>query len=220
MKTLEVYSDGSGTTKDKSAGYGYVLVCDGEKFSEGSGTLIGTNNDAETAAAIEGLKAAYKLVFPEINVLGSFEVRDIVPPEVVLVSDSQIVLGWADGTYGFKQQDKIEQYNLLRKLMLRLNVKTRWVKGHAGDVHNSRCDKLANTARRSQLPPKPEKPRKAEAVKREFRWNRPQPPDELRCTAGDKERVGNPRIYTNKSVFEAMCRMVTELAELEEARKR
>ena len=68
---------------------------------------------------------------------------------VTLCSDSQIILGWTDGTYRFKQQNKLNKYKQLQFLVKRLDVKTRWIKSHNGDEHNERCDKLANMARKS-----------------------------------------------------------------------
>jgi len=136
---VEVYSDGSGTTKDKPAGYGFVVVVDGITTYEGSGRLeTGTNNDAELQGAIEGLDSLHYHFDPEEKI------------EVWLVSDSEIILGWADGTRAFKQEDKIIKFQQLRNLMAEFKAKTRWVPGHKGEEHNERCDKLANAARKSE----------------------------------------------------------------------
>ncbi len=133
---INVYSDGSGTVATKSAGYGYVVVVDGVKRYEGSGHLeFGTNNDAELQGAIEGLDSIHY----------NFELEDLT--DVWLVSDSEIVLGWADGTRAFRQEDKMSKYQQLRNLMAEFKVKTCWVPGHAGEIYNERCDKLANAAR-------------------------------------------------------------------------
>lgn len=151
---IEVYADGSATTKDKPGGYGWVMVIDGEKVSEGSGRIENaTNNDAELEAAIMGLAAV--LGFVSNRVTGEWEpaAYDI---EVTLVSDSQIILGWANGKNRFKQKEKIAKFNALKFLVKRLSAKTRWVEGHSGDEHNSRCDKLANWARKGIAEPKPQ----------------------------------------------------------------
>lgn len=149
---IEVYTDGSATIATKPGGYGWVMVFDGVKVSEGSGRMENaTNNDAELEAAIMGLAA----VLGHIN--NSIEKLDT---EVWLVSDSQIILRWADGTQRFKQQKKIQKFKALQFLMKRLNAKTRWVQGHSGDEHNSRCDKLANWARKGIAEPKPQTKRK------------------------------------------------------------
>lgn len=139
---IDVYSDGSGMTADTDGGYGWVIVIEGRKFSEGSGHLNNvSNNDMELEGAIQGLTAAFELINDPKQIFMS-------NVEVTLVSDSQIVLGWASGEYRFKQEHKIEKYKKLKHLMMVLNAKTRWVKGHSGDEFNTRCDKLANNARK------------------------------------------------------------------------
>lgn len=149
MNKIEVFSDGSATIAAKPGGYGWVLVLDGTKHSEGNGHLEkSTNNDAEMEAAIYGLIAAQKYVL--VNP-GDYE--------VILCSDSQITLGWANGTYKFKQEAKYKRFEILKELMVRLKAKTRWVRGHSGDLHNERCDKLATLGRHrlgpnDKLPPK------------------------------------------------------------------
>lgn len=143
---VEVYTDGSATTKDKPGGFGWVLVVDGIKHSEGSGWMANaTNNDAELRAAIMGLGNALKM----LSTIPAHPIPE--KPEVTLVSDSQIVLGWTNGTYRFKQSAKAEEYVKLMHLVKALKVKTRWVEGHAGHEHNERCDKLARDERRKAM---------------------------------------------------------------------
>lgn len=144
---IEVYSDGSGMSADTDGGYGWVMIIDGVKNSEGSGHLSNaTNNDCELEGAIQGLAAALNLVtIPE----STEREPAAYNLSVTLVSDSQIVLGWADGTYRFKQESKLHKYWQLQSLVKKLQVKTRWVKGHSNDEHNTRCDKLANIARKN-----------------------------------------------------------------------
>lgn len=133
---IEVYSDGSGTTKTTPGGYGFVVVVDGVAQYEGSGHLeLATNNDCELQGAIEGLDSLHYHFEPEEKI------------EVWLVSDSEIVLGWASGERAFRQEEKILKYQQLKNLMGEFKAKTRWVPGHAGEEHNERCDKLANAAR-------------------------------------------------------------------------
>jgi len=139
---LEVYSDGSGTTAQTPGGYGYVVVIDGVKTYEGLGHLeFATNNDCELQGAIEGLNS--------INLkLGQLD----TDAEVWLVSDSQIILGWAAGVHAFRQVDKIDKYLALRNLMAEFKAKTRWVPGHSGEIFNERCDVLANAGRKNEEP--------------------------------------------------------------------
>lgn len=131
---IEVYTDGSATTKDKPGGYGWVIIIDGQFHSEGSGSIPNaTNNDAELEAAIIGLGNAYK-VAPKGG-------------PVELVSDSEIILKWVNGTNRFKQASKMHKYEALKRLHKMMCIHTRWVQGHSGDQWNERCDKLAGAAR-------------------------------------------------------------------------
>lgn len=138
---VEVYADGSGNTFDSDGGYGWRLVVDGVLLSEGNGYLpSATNNVAEIRAAIEGLQSASTYINrPEILAQG--------PHEVVLVSDSQLVLGYANGAYKCKALHLITLHIQLRKVYGSVKASTRWVRGHTGDEHNEGCDRLAKAAR-------------------------------------------------------------------------
>jgi ribonuclease HI len=139
---IEVYSDGSAQTKDKPGGWASVILIDGQVHLELAGHLEqATNNDSELIAAIKGLD--YVLEY-----LASFQGSFPLEVEVTLLSDSQIVLNWANGTYRFKQADKLPLYDHLRRLVKKLSVKTQWIRGHSGNTWNERCDKLANDARK------------------------------------------------------------------------
>jgi ribonuclease HI len=137
---VEIYCDGSseGNSTGKG-GWGYVIVVDGVKKSESSGHLkVATNNIAEIRAAIAGMS----------HVQGNAELCG-EGNEVVLVSDSQLVLKYATGEYMCRKAHLVPLYIELRKLFKELSAKTRWVKGHAGDVNNERCDELAKAAKES-----------------------------------------------------------------------
>lgn len=131
---IEVYTDGSATTRDKPGGYAWVIVIDGKFHSEGSGSIPNaTNNDAELEAAVIGLANAWKI-----------NPHNLI---VTLVSDSQIVLGWVSGRYRFKQLQKLHKYEAIQRLKTMMPIKTRWVEGHTGVEWNERCDKLAGAER-------------------------------------------------------------------------
>lgn len=150
---IEVYTDGSATTKDKPGGYGWVIIANGKFQAEGSGSLEkATNNDAELEAAIMGLGSAFRYYIALKAALPSYD-----PVEVVLVSDSQIVLGWLSGTYRFKQLAKQQKYFAFMRLKKMMSVTGRWVEGHTGDQWNERCDKLAGIQRRLAMGIEPKK---------------------------------------------------------------
>lgn len=222
IKEILCYSDGSATMAKLPGGYGWVIVVDGVKYSEGSGHMpSASNNDAETQAAIESLKAAHDVMLKH-NVFTTIT----HVPSVTLCSDSQIVLGWADGSYKFKQiePEKIERYKQLSSLMAILNAKTRWVKGHSGDEHNERCDVLAGEARtgiKKKGPKKAKEPRKFkwnDLNKEDFRFWVPDTNKEFYVSDSDKNIVNNFNGKKVEDIVGALCRIASELIEIEESR--
>lgn len=140
---IEIYTDGSATTGDKPGGWAFRVVGNGSPIFENSGHMEkATNNDAELEAAVQGLEY--------IREKYSIANRDPKEEEIFLVSDSQIVLGWASGKYRVKQAGKVDKVKRLQHLMLSMSVQTKWVKGHSTDTHNIRCDKLARNARKGK----------------------------------------------------------------------
>lgn len=135
---IEIFTDGSGMNATTAGGYGWVIVVDGTKLTEGNGHMpAASNNDSELFAALQGMVEAFKYI-------QTLEDKD---HEVTLCSDSQIVLGWSNGSYRCRQEAKHNKVESLQRLMLRLNAKTKWIKGHSGHVWNERCDVLANLGR-------------------------------------------------------------------------
>lgn len=218
---IEVYTDGSATIKTRPGGYGWVMVIDGSKHSEGNGHIpLATNNDAEMEAAIHGLAAALKFVNNQQHLWAQGTSIQVPVFDVTLVSDSQITLNWANGTYKFKQEAKYDRFAILKSLMERLNAKTRWVQGHSGDEHNERCDVLANEGRNGPKPPKP--PKKPRKESRHFRWN--EETNMYDSILSDKQRLVqflDPDTSVDHNIgLETLTRIVIELIELEEARKK
>ena len=142
--TLVVYTDGGAINNPGPGGYG-VVICNGEDKTELSGGFrLTTNNRMEMTACIEALKA----------VAGSGR-------PIVLYSDSSylvngIAKGWAKSwrARGWRKADGAPALNadLWAELLELLDgeaVTLHWVKGHAGNELNERCDQLAVAAARS-----------------------------------------------------------------------
>jgi ribonuclease HI len=139
---IVIYSDGSGNTFDSDGGYGYRILIDGIHWIDGSGYLKkATNNIAELQAAISGLQkvkeyiASYRTILPDITF------------NVTLISDSQLVLGYASGKYMCKAIHLTQYYIKVRALYNELNVTPKWERGHQGEPNNEAVDKLAGQAR-------------------------------------------------------------------------
>jgi len=119
-----------------------VLV-DGVKVHEASGSAKdATNNTMELTAALEGLKYVAK----DMKYNGA---------DVVLISDSQLVLGFATGRWVCKKLHLALLANSLNKHFTELKATDRWERGHQGEPNNERCDELAKNARQSITGGKP-----------------------------------------------------------------
>lgn len=132
---IEVYSDGSSDGKSGGVGgWAFVIILDGNKVYEANGSeQKATNNTMEVLGASRGLEWIVAN-YPQCE-------------DVTLISDSQCVLRWATGEYQIKKPHLIPYVIALRKAFRQLNAKTRWERGHVGEVNNERCDELAKAAR-------------------------------------------------------------------------
>ena len=137
MKTVTLYTDGACSGNPGPGGWGAILEFNGTEKELSGGESRTTNNRMELTAVIEGLKALKE------------------PCIVELYSDSKYVIdalekGWAVGWQkrGWKKADKTPALNTdlwetLLKLCQLHQVRTHWVKGHAANEKNNRCDELA-----------------------------------------------------------------------------
>lgn len=137
MKTVTVYTDGACSGNPGPGGWGAILRFGGTEKELSGGEESTTNNRMELTAVIRALEA---LKFP---------------CAVELYSDSKYVVdalskGWAESwrARGWKKADKKPALNPdLWERLLELcsvhEVRCHWVKGHADNEYNNRCDKLA-----------------------------------------------------------------------------
>lgn len=139
-KKLIIYTDGGCSGNPGPGGWACVLI-DGELRRERSGgEAYTTNNKMELTAVIEALKTARS---------------DFAAPsrEIILHTDSQYVKngitdwirkweknGWI--TANKKPVKNREYWQELKKISDGLQLEWKWVKGHAGDELNERCDRM------------------------------------------------------------------------------
>ena len=138
--TVTIYTDGACIGNPGPGGYGAVLLS-GEHRKELSGGFANTtNNRMEILAAIVGLESLKK------------------PSAVTIYSDSRYLVdaiekGWAlkwqaNGWMRNKKERAVnpDLWERLLDLTKQHDVAFRWVRGHAGNKENERCDKLAVAA--------------------------------------------------------------------------
>lgn len=147
---FSVYADGSsGGNSTGPIGWGWVVVVDAARVlcAGSGGAPVGTNNIAELMAAREGLRAL--LLHPEFLA----QVQTGLLYRIELVSDSQYVLGLANGSYSATKNVALAEH--VRDICRTNHVQTRWVKGHNGDPVNEMCDRLAKAGKYLYAPKKP-----------------------------------------------------------------
>lgn len=148
MKEVVLYTDGACDINPGPGGYGAVLIHGRSRKELSGGRRLTTNNRMELLAVIKGLEALKE------------------PCKVTVYSDSEYLVramtrGWAQRwkQRGWKRADRELAANpdLWERLLALAQVHQTsfvWVKGHAGNPENERCDRLAVQARRlPNLPP-------------------------------------------------------------------
>ena len=137
MKTVTLYTDGACSGNPGSGGWGAILSYNGATKELSGGEDSTTNNRMELTAVIKGLEALKE------------------PCVVELYSDSKYVIdalekGWA---WGWKKRNWVKSdkkpalnpdlWDRLLILTMKHEVHCHWVKGHADNPMNNRCDEMA-----------------------------------------------------------------------------
>jgi len=139
LAKITIYTDGAAKGNPGNGGYGVVMMSGKHKKELSEGFRNTTNNRMELLSVIVALE--------QIKVAQS---------EVQIFSDSKYVVdsiekGWVFGWQkkGFKGKKNIDLWQRFLKIYPKHKVKFNWVKGHAGNIHNERCDVLAVAAAES-----------------------------------------------------------------------
>ena len=137
MKTITIYTDGACSGNPGPGGWGAILEWQGHQKELSGGEAQTTNNRMELTAVLTALA-----ILKESCV-------------VELYSDSKYVVdaiekGWLYGWQkrGWIKADKkpvlnVDLWQQLLPLLARHDVRLHWVKGHAENEKNNRCDQLA-----------------------------------------------------------------------------
>ena len=137
MKRVNLHTDGACSGNPGPGGWGLILQYKDERREFSGGEALTTNNRMELTAVIEGLERLNQ------------------PCIVELYSDSRYVIdglekGWAVSwrSRGWKKADKKPALNpdlweRLLELTERHQMHYHWIKGHADNPENERCDEMA-----------------------------------------------------------------------------
>lgn len=137
LHPLIIYTDGASRGNPGPGGYGAVLMWGTKRLELSGGYRLTTNNRMELMAVIKALQALNK--------------KHIA---LTIYTDSQYVVnavekGWlqnwvrTDFKGGKKNKDLWLQFHELSR---QFRLRFKWVKGHADNPFNNRCDELATAA--------------------------------------------------------------------------
>jgi ribonuclease HI len=136
MNNITIYTDGSARGNPGPGGYGAVLLCGGIRKELSQGYQYTTNNRMELLAVIAALEAI-----------------KTIPSEICIYSDSKYVVDAVEKRWVFAWEQKNfhgkKNPDLWRRFLrvYRLHsVRFVWLRGHAGQTENERCDYLAFAA--------------------------------------------------------------------------
>jgi ribonuclease HI len=136
MSQITIYTDGSSRGNPGPGGYGTILIAGQHRKELSGGYRLTTNNRMELMAVIKALEALKK---PGMH--------------LTIYSDSQYVVkaineGWLKNWLrtDFKGKKNKDLWLMYHTLAQPHHVKFVWVKGHATNPLNNRCDVLATEA--------------------------------------------------------------------------
>jgi len=136
MKHVTIYTDGACSGNPGPGGWGAILMYGKYKKEISGGERLTTNNRMELISVISALEQLKE------------------PCKVSLYTDSQYIVralneGWLKSwkARGWKRKEgelkNPDLWQRLAELLERHDVEFIWVKGHAENAYNNRCDELA-----------------------------------------------------------------------------
>lgn len=139
MKEIKIYTDGACSKNPGPGGWGAVLIYKSHRKEISGADAQTTNNRMELTAVIKALECLKEKCKIELFTDSKY------------VCDS-IIKGWAESwkNNNWKKSDKkpainADLWEVLLNLISKHDITFNWVKGHAGNIENERCDELATS---------------------------------------------------------------------------
>jgi ribonuclease HI len=139
VQKVVIHSDGACHGNPGPGGWAAVLTSGAHQRELSGGVAATTNNRMELQAAIEGLSALKQSCAVEFYTDSNY-LRDGI---------TKWMHGWKRNGWKTKSKQPVKNEDLWRQLdavVSKHQINWHWVKGHAGDAGNERCDELANAA--------------------------------------------------------------------------
>ena len=139
MPQVTIYTDGAAQGNPGRGGYGVVLISGPHRKELSAGYRLTTNNRMELLAVCVALEAL-KFDGTEVTLYSDSKY-------VVDAVNQRWVFGWEQKRFTGKKNPDLWMRFL--RVYRRHKVRFVWVKGHASNVENNRCDELAVAAANS-----------------------------------------------------------------------
>lgn len=133
---IELYTDGAASGNPGPGGFGVVLKFKQHRKEISGGFKRTTNNRMELLAVIVGLESVTNNDLPVKIYSDSKYVVDAI--------NLKWILGWR--RTGFKNKANVDLWQRFLRVYNSKKHEFIWVKGHANNVENNRCDVLAVAA--------------------------------------------------------------------------
>ena len=134
---LTIYTDGAARGNPGRGGYGAILMWKGTAKELSRGYKHTTNNRMELLSVIAALES---LTRHGLDIEVYSDSKYVVQAVELKWLDKWIATDFKGGK---KNRDLWERYHQLSKLH---KIRFKWVKGHASNPYNQRCDELATAA--------------------------------------------------------------------------
>lgn len=133
---IKIYTDGAAKGNPGPGGLGIVMIAGEHRKEYSEGYRLTTNNRMELLAVIRALQMLKTNKHPIVVYLDS--------QYVVKAVEEKWVFGWAQKN--FKDKKNADLWKEFLKYYSVFKIKLVWVKGHANNKENNRCDELAVAA--------------------------------------------------------------------------
>jgi len=130
---ISIYTDGASRGNPGPGGYGVVMIAGTHRKEISEGFRLTTNNRMELMSVIVALESLKKEETAATVYSDSKYVVDSV--------EQKWLFGWEKK--GFKDKKNPDLWIRFLKIYRKHKIKFVWVKGHASNKENNRCDELA-----------------------------------------------------------------------------
>lgn len=134
---LTIYTDGAARGNPGRGGYGVILMWKGNVKELSKGYKHTTNNRMELMSVIAALES---LTRDDLDIEVYSDSKYVVQAVELKWLDKWMATGFQGGK---KNRDLWEKYYRISR---KHRIRFKWVKGHASNPYNQRCDELATAA--------------------------------------------------------------------------